>query len=332
MTGSPSILVVDDEAGIRQQLRIGLTQRGFEVECAGEGVSAVERIQSARQGGTPHDYVVMDMRLPDIDGRRLMEVVNTTYPEVGLIAISGFGSEYDTDVIDRMDGCVFLDKPFGVDDLVDAIRRLGPRVGCEPLPPRRPARTGVPVESAYVVASVSPARLRTTFESLLRADGVCYCDAVCGDWDVVILVQGADGAEIRRVIEDRIARCDGIQRSETLVLSRPTLSHPLASFIQSYERKRAARCGKNGLPQPRRCLPLSAYALLTVDGQAIPSLYPRLYFNPDVVYCDVAAGGDRAVVLLQASTSEGLQRAVSTIEKEAGVRKATVLKVVEAQE
>jgi CheY-like chemotaxis protein len=135
MANTSRILVVDDEAGIRQQLRIGLTQRGFEVECAGEGVPAVERIQSARQGGTPHDYVVMDLRLPDIDGRRLMEVVNTTYPEVGLIAISGFGSEYDTDVIDRMDGCVFLDKPFGS----PRCRRPGPGSPCPSL--RRPRRS-----------------------------------------------------------------------------------------------------------------------------------------------------------------------------------------------
>lgn len=63
MTARPSILVVDDDNGHRLMLEALLGKWGYRVESAVNGVQAVEKV---RKG--PFDVVLMDIRMPDMDG------------------------------------------------------------------------------------------------------------------------------------------------------------------------------------------------------------------------------------------------------------------------
>ncbi len=57
------VLIVDDEAGIRRNLHFGLTQHGFSIDDAEDGLSALSQIESSYHKGTPYNFVITDMVL-----------------------------------------------------------------------------------------------------------------------------------------------------------------------------------------------------------------------------------------------------------------------------
>lgn len=115
------VLVVDDEPQILRALRINLRARGYEVDTAADGASAL-KVAAAH----PPDLVVLDLGLPDMDG---VEVIGglrgwTTVP---IIVLSGRASS--TDKVRALDAGAddYVTKPFGVDELLARLRALARR-------------------------------------------------------------------------------------------------------------------------------------------------------------------------------------------------------------
>jgi DNA-binding NtrC family response regulator len=85
MTSSAkTILVVDDEHGIRETYAAILRIQGYEVLTAKDGVEALEILSITR----PH-VLVSDLKMPRMNGFKLLSVVRDRFPEMGVIAISG---------------------------------------------------------------------------------------------------------------------------------------------------------------------------------------------------------------------------------------------------
>ena len=81
------ILIVDDEAPIRDMLQKGLTQRGgFSVEVAQNGIEATEKIEK-----DVFDLVLTDLMMPGMDGLELLKTVKGTRPEVMVILMTAYG-------------------------------------------------------------------------------------------------------------------------------------------------------------------------------------------------------------------------------------------------
>jgi CheY-like chemotaxis protein len=84
------ILVVDDDAGVRQVLRSMLVPAGYEVEVAVNGRQAIEKLNVARC-----DLVITDLVMPEQEGIETIKLLRRDFPEVKIIAISGaFGGDY----------------------------------------------------------------------------------------------------------------------------------------------------------------------------------------------------------------------------------------------
>jgi len=82
------ILVVDDEAPIREMLQRGLTQMGgFSVEVAQSGQEAIEKIEK-----DVFDLVLTDLKMPGMDGLDLLKMIKGTRPEVMVILMTAYGS------------------------------------------------------------------------------------------------------------------------------------------------------------------------------------------------------------------------------------------------
>src|SRR5919198_1865356 len=79
MSGSAQILVVDDEAAVRESLRRALALEGYEVELAADGAEALHRLDA---GDVHPDAIVLDVLMPNVDGletaRRLRGSGNKT--------------------------------------------------------------------------------------------------------------------------------------------------------------------------------------------------------------------------------------------------------------
>ncbi|GAA4166711.1 response regulator [Phytohabitans flavus] len=116
------ILVVDDEPQILRTLRINLRARGYDVDTAADGATALEA--AARR---PPDLVVLDLGLPDVDG---VEVIRRLrgWTAVPVIVLSGRASSADK--VAALDGGAddYITKPFGVDELLARIRAATRRV------------------------------------------------------------------------------------------------------------------------------------------------------------------------------------------------------------
>ena len=108
------ILVVDDEAPIRDMLQKGLSQRGgFLVQVAQNGVEAVEKIEK-----DVFDLVLTDLMMPEMDGLELLKIVKGTRPEVMVILMTAYGSIETAVEAMRMGANDYITKPIDFDELL----------------------------------------------------------------------------------------------------------------------------------------------------------------------------------------------------------------------
>ena len=113
-----TVLVVDDDPGVRAYVGEALRIGGFAVLEAADGTAALE-IAEANAG--PIEILVTDVNMPGIDGLELARRVRALRPGTGVLYISGAPA----DVVATWGlaaGGVFLSKPFGPDALLDRVR------------------------------------------------------------------------------------------------------------------------------------------------------------------------------------------------------------------
>jgi two-component system sensor histidine kinase/response regulator len=107
------ILVVDDELGIREGCKRVLGDQGFSVDAAENGAEGLRKVQT--EG---YDLVLLDARLPDINGVDLLQPIHQLDPETVCIIITGYGT-VDLAVKAIKQGAYdFINKPFTADDLL----------------------------------------------------------------------------------------------------------------------------------------------------------------------------------------------------------------------
>ena len=115
MTG-PRVLVVDDEPAMHRFLRPALEVAGFQYDGAANGAEALRRI-----AGRAPELVLLDLGLPDLDGQDVLARLRA-FSEVPVIVISA--RDREADKIAALDGGAddYVDKPFGVGELLARIR------------------------------------------------------------------------------------------------------------------------------------------------------------------------------------------------------------------
>ena len=112
------ILVVDDEESIRHLLFEALTRRNYAVETSASVLSALERLRH----GT-YDLILLDVRMPEIDGRELFATLSREDPEAAARVVFMTGDIANTEVQRFLAGSrrPLLTKPFGITDLYDMV-------------------------------------------------------------------------------------------------------------------------------------------------------------------------------------------------------------------
>src|ERR1044072_7919078 len=119
LTGRGTILLVEDEEGLRGLNARGLTSRGYTVLEAGNGVEAIEVIES-HKGEV--DLVVSDVVMPEMDGPTLATKLRTRNPNLKIIFVSGYAEDaFEKNLPDDVK-FNFLPKPFTLKQLVAAVK------------------------------------------------------------------------------------------------------------------------------------------------------------------------------------------------------------------
>ena len=114
------ILVVDDEASIREMIKKGLSQMGgFNVETAQNGAEAIEKIEKE-----VFDLVLTDLKMPEMDGLELLKNIKGTRPEVMVILMTAYGSIETAVEAMKMGADDYITKPFNIDHLLLRISKV----------------------------------------------------------------------------------------------------------------------------------------------------------------------------------------------------------------
>ncbi len=112
------ILVVDDEPSARSGLEKLLVQEGYSVECAEDGVSALQRFTE-----TPPDVVVTDLKMPNMDGIELLAKVRERDADVPVLVCTAFGDVTTAVQAMRAGADDYLTKPIDFDALALSLER-----------------------------------------------------------------------------------------------------------------------------------------------------------------------------------------------------------------
>jgi two-component system cell cycle sensor histidine kinase/response regulator CckA len=118
LTGHGTILLVEDEEGLRALNARGLTSRGYTVLEAGNGVEAMEVLE--KQGAV--DLVVSDVVMPEMDGPTLLKKLRQRNPNVKVIFVSGYAEEAFQKNLPEQEQYEFLAKPFTLKQLVSKVK------------------------------------------------------------------------------------------------------------------------------------------------------------------------------------------------------------------
>jgi len=113
---SKHLLIVEDEAALRQAIAEQLGDRGYSVEQAESGEAALARLSEFA-----FDIIITDLRLPGIDGSAVVEAAVDRYPDIIAIVVTGYGTVKDAVEAIRRGAHDFVSKPFQIDELLHVL-------------------------------------------------------------------------------------------------------------------------------------------------------------------------------------------------------------------
>jgi two-component system response regulator HydG len=183
-----SVLLAEDEPILRVTLAEELRDEGYEVTATGDGAEALGLI-----GERPFDIALLDLKLPKVDGMRLLQSFKAANPSAVALMMTAYGTIQSAVAAIKAGASDYLPKPFSVDELRIVLRTLT-------APHTRPA---VPREAAVV----------RRFGDMLYASEamarICELIATVAPSDATVLIQGETGTGkelVARAIHERGAR------------------------------------------------------------------------------------------------------------------------------
>ena len=197
MTQKASILVVDDESGILDTLRILLRNEGFEVTTAQGGKAGLEAIR-----GGSHDIVLTDVRMPQVSGIDILTAAREQDPMTPVLLMTAQASLQSAIQAVNSGAFYYIQKPFSNDELITILRRA-----CEFREVRVENRQlKQEIRRRDKSASVRPiGKSRRFLEMLKLAEHVAPTDST-------VLIQGESGTGkevVARYIHDLSNRSEG---------------------------------------------------------------------------------------------------------------------------
>ncbi len=323
------VLIIDDEPEIRRNLTIGLTQEGYTVVACPDGISAIHELNRASERGVGFHYLVTDIFMPDIDGLKILKVIKSQYPELPVLVITGFGDDRlkFTALSEKNTG--YLDKPFEIPELVEALDRLSP--GTTTLKPSAAEPEAAIRESvsAYLTLKIGDAgRSMEIYNELARMPGIVSCHAVRGDVDIILLGQADSQAGIDALFS-RVRAVPGVEVASVSAVERPKLDRDVNEFVDVYQKAVKTAAQETAQKQPGT----ASYIIVDIDRDAIQQIFTTVFFIEEVIFCDVIDDGTKLVGMITGQGAVGrtprIIEKITEIEGVLRVREAKVIKMLD---
>ena len=118
MTAINRILIVDDEDNVRRMLSTAFALQGFETHCANNGRTALHLFADIHP-----DVVLMDIRMPEMDGIETFERMKASAYDVPVIFLTASGYEDDVKKAINLGAANYLKKPFFPQELLKRVAK-----------------------------------------------------------------------------------------------------------------------------------------------------------------------------------------------------------------
>ncbi len=116
------VLIVDDEENMRDMLKVLLLEEGYECDAAGDGIKALQMLGEER-----FDFVLCDIRMPNLDGPGLLEEIKKKGIQTTVIMMSAYGT-IETAIDTMKQGAYdYIPKPFRTDEIILTLRKAQER-------------------------------------------------------------------------------------------------------------------------------------------------------------------------------------------------------------
>lgn len=291
---SQRVLIIDDEAEIRRNLTFGLTQEGYVCTTCPDGISAIHELHESREKGVGYDYLISDIFMPDIDGMKILKVIKNEFPDLPVLIITGFGNEDLESSALAEYNTGFLDKPFEISELVEALNALKP--GGSTLD-----ESGVAFDeesretmSSYLSLRIAdPSKDMQVYEKIYSLPGVMSCDAVRGDVDIICVLHASSESEMED-LQVQIAAIDGVEVVSTSRVDRPKLDRDVNEFIDIY--RNAVKV--SNLQKMPKASATKSYVIVDIDPDYIQQVFTTLFFLDEVMVCDMVDDGSKLIGII----------------------------------
>ncbi len=120
------VLLVDDEREFVQTLSVRLQMRDLSSAVAYDGEEALSYVEQEEP-----EVMILDLRMPGIDGVEVLRRVKKTHPNVEVIILTGHGTEKDEALTREMGAFAYLEKPVEIDELARTVRQAYEKINRE---------------------------------------------------------------------------------------------------------------------------------------------------------------------------------------------------------
>jgi two-component system response regulator AtoC len=165
---------VDDESSVREALIDILTDNGYRAESAGSGSEGLEKIELLNP-----DAVLLDIRMPDIDGIKVLELVRRRGERVPIILITAYGSTQTTIEAMKLGAFDYLMKPLKIIDMLEVVKKA---VEVKGLIDRAKAGENPPLAETDAMIGLSPV-MQNVYKTIGRV----------ANTNATILIRGESG-------------------------------------------------------------------------------------------------------------------------------------------
>jgi UDP-3-O-acyl N-acetylglucosamine deacetylase len=118
LTLQKTILVVDDEDGVRESVREVLADEGYRVVDTADGTRVLEMIKAEKP-----ELVLLDIWMPQVDGIGLLKEIKSQEPEINVVMVSGHGNIHTAVTATKFGAFDFIEKPVSLDGLLLTVQR-----------------------------------------------------------------------------------------------------------------------------------------------------------------------------------------------------------------
>jgi DNA-binding response OmpR family regulator len=122
MKQAASILIIDDDANIRELLNVNLQAHGYSVKTAENGLAGLEMVRK-----NPPDLIILDVMMPETDGWEVCKVIrdNPELKKLKVLMLTAKGSDKDRMLGKAVFGAdEYMSKPFDIDRLLNTVAEL----------------------------------------------------------------------------------------------------------------------------------------------------------------------------------------------------------------